>query len=54
MKHHVVLELMDVFVFVFVFVFVLSVRCSLLNQPENFQIEVFKHIEHTKAAGSVV
>jgi hypothetical protein len=39
---------------VFVFVFVLSVRCSLLNQPENFQIEVFKHIEHTKAAGSVV
>ena len=52
MKHHVVLELMDVFVFVFVFV--LSVRCSLLNQPENFQIEVFKHIEHTKAAGSVV
>ena len=29
-----------------VFVFVLSVRCSLLNQPENFQIEIFKHIEH--------
>ena len=50
MKHHVVLELMDVFVFVFV----LSVRRSSSNQPENFQIEVFKHIEHTKAAGSVV